>query len=269
MKTFFLALIIISNMSFAKDWTGQKTIAVDFSHTDISTKDVKVTFEFWCNYKYKFIDIIEGRISEGTKSCGEKKLDLKIIDGKIILPAITQFEHRKADLLERYGMQVKLDWNGRNLLWLSAGQNGIVDFYNRPFDLNFEKFELVDLEVKYNGINLIESPEFNGKDTPVTTYFYVKKNLEDFKYILDTDFTRSFKWYLTPYTFINKNDLTKLGKISIAAHYHAFINGKSSDVTVDVYAKDKNDQFVVAEKIVIPLTQESIDQLKSVDIKRK
>lgn len=268
MKKLFLSLLLISNIGFAKNWTTEKTFAVDFSHTDINPNDVKVTYEYWCNYKFKFLDIIEGRMSEGTKSCGEKKYDLKIVDGKITLPAIIQFDHRKADTLSRYGMQIKFDWNGRNLLWVSTGADFIPGFFAAKYDLRFEKFQMTDLEVTFNGINLIESPEFNGEKTQVTTYFSVKHN-ETAHYFIDTDLTRSFKWYLTPYSHINRNDRSKLGKISLAPTYHAFLNDESVEVYLDVYAKDKADQFVTAEHILIPLTQEAIDQIKSVEIKRK
>lgn len=268
MKTFFLSLLLLSNMSFAKDWTNEKTFAVDFSHTDINPKDVKVTFEYWCNYKYKFLDIIEGRMSEGTKSCGKVLKELKIVDGKLTLPKISQFDHRKADDLTRYGMQVKLDWNGRNLIWISTGAEFIPTFYNSPYDLRFEKFQMTDVEITYNGINLIEHPEFNGEKTPVTTYFSVKRN-DVPHYMIDTDLSRSFKWYLTSYEHINRNDRTKLGKVSLEPRYHAILNNENVEVYFEVYAKDKNDQFVTAETMIIPLTQESIDQYKSVEIKRK
>ncbi len=268
MKKILVLLCLISTSTFAKNWTETKTLAVDFSNTDIKPEDVKVTFDYHCSYKKKYIDIIEGRIGETSKSCGDKTIDLKIVDGKLTLPSIEQFSHSKADTIERYVMQFKLDWKGRNLIWVSAGQNSILNFYNESFDLSFEKFQLKDLEVTFNGINIIDSPEFNGAKTEVTTYFYVKKLAIDY-YLIDTDFTRSFKWYLTTFSEINKNDPTKLGKISIMPHYHAFINKQVADVNVTVYAKDKNDQFVSAEKIEFPLTQESIDQFKSVEIKRK
>jgi len=242
---------------------------IDFSKTEINSQDVKVTFEYYCNYKKKFIDIIEGRIGETTKSCGEKTLELKIVNGILTLPPIEKFHHPKADLIERYGMQVKLDWKGRNLIWISSGQEKIIDFYNRPFDLSFEKFGLKDLEVTFEGVNLVDSPEFNGPNTQVTTYFYVNKDYNDYRYIIDTDFTRSFKWYLTPYTTINQNDLSNLGKISIQPRYHALLNGKAIDVTLDVYAKDKFDKFVTAEKIVLPLSQAAIDKIKTVEINSK
>jgi hypothetical protein len=265
-KLIFSSLLLASfSTAFAGGFTTSKTMEVNFSETDINPKDVKVTFQYWCSYKKKFLDIIEGRIGERTVSCGDAKFDLKIVDNKLVIPGVEKFNTSKGDDLNRYGMQIKLDYQGRNLIWISSLQSErIQNFYKRDFNLTFKKFELNDLEVSYKGLNLVNAPEFNGAATEVTTYFYVKGG-KDFD-IIDTDFTRSFKWYLTPYSHINKDDLSKLGKISLKPVYHAFINNEVQELNVEVYSKNKDDKFVVAPKIEIPFTQEALDNLKEVEL---
>lgn len=268
MKTRFLtAFFFFTSMSLvqAASFTPNKTMNLDFSKSDIDVSKVKITYEYFCSYKKKYIDIIEGRIGERTVSCGEKKFSLSATDGQIVLPGVEQFEHAKGNDLNRYGLQIKIDYNGTNLIWITAGQkDGIEKFFKRVFNLTFKKFELNDLEVTYKGLNLINAPEFNGEKTPVTTYFYIKGSKD--QNILDTDFTRSFKWYLTPYTHINKDDVSKMGKISLTPRYHAFINDEELNLHVEVYAKNKEDKFVVATPTVIPFTQEALSNLKEIEL---
>lgn len=268
MKTrLLIAFFLFSATSLvqAATFTPNKTVKLDFTKTDIEISKVKITYDYFCSYKKKYIDIINGRIGERTVSCGEKKFGLAITNGQIVLPGIEQFEHAKGDDLNRYGLQIKIDYNGTNLIWISAAQKeGIENFFAREYNLTFRKFELKDLEVTYKGLNLLHAPEFNGEKTPVTTFFYIKGGRDSS--FVDTDFVRSFKWYLAPFTRINEDDISKMGKISIKPHYHAFINDEELKLIVDVWAKNKEDKFVTAKKFEIPFTQEALSDLKEVEL---
>jgi len=265
LRTLFLFSSFSLAVANAGSFTSNKTMKLDFSQTDIDTSKVKITYEYYCNYTKKFLDILEGRIGERTVSCGKSSSDLQISNGQLIVPGIEQFKSAKGDDLNRYGMQIKIDYNGVNLIWISAVQKESIEkFFKKDFNLTFKKFELNDLEVTFKGLNLINAPEFDGEKTPVTTYFYLKGGKD--QNILDTDFTRSFKWYLTPYSYINQGDISKMGKISIAPHYHAFLNNEEANLLLQVYAKDKEDKFVSANDITLPFTQEAISNLKEVEL---
>lgn len=261
-----VAITGFSNQVLAKKWTNDKAMKIDFSQTDINPKDVEISYSYECTYRKKVIDIIEGRIGERTVSCGEKKSNLQVKNGEIVLSGVEEFsKNSKSKDLNLYTLHLKMMYKG-NILYTDNAfkEAGIKTFMNKVQNLTFKKFEVKDLVVTYQGINLVDHPEFKGKETEVTTYFYVKNAIGNGD--PDTNFRISFKWYLTPYSHINRNDMSRLGHISIAPAYHAFINDEERELSIDVYAKNKDDKFVVADKIVIPFTQEAIDNMKSVEL---
>lgn len=263
--------VLVSFLGFssnveANKWTNDKVMKIDFSMTDINPNEVEITYFYQCNYSKKFLDIIEGRVGERTVSCGEKRSLLKVKNGEIVLSGVEQFsKSSKSKELNNYTLHLQMMYKGKILYTDNAfKEDGIKAFMNKVQNLTFKKFEVKDLVVTFEGINLVDHPEFNGKDTPVTTYFYVKNAIGNWD--PDTNFRISFKWYQTPYSYINRNDMSRLGHISIAPAYHAFINDEERELYLDVYAKNKEGKFVVADKIVIPFTQEAIDSIKSVEL---
>lgn len=255
-----------SHSVFANKWTNDKVMKIDFSQTDINSKEVEITYFYQCTYTKKFIDIIEGRIGERTVSCGEKETKLQVKNGEIVLSGVEQFsKNSKGKDRNLYSLSLRMMYKG-NILYSdnAASENGIRAFMNKEQNLTFKKFEVKDLVVTYQGINLVDHPEFKGKETPVTTYFYVKNALGSGD--PDTNFRISFKWYLTPYSHINRNDMSRLGHISLAPAYHAFVNDEERELYIDIYAKNKDDKFVVTDKIIIPFTQEAIDSVKQVEL---
>lgn len=261
-----VVMIGFSSTALAGKWTNDQVIKMDFSATDINPNEVDIRFYVNCNYNKKYIDIIEGRIGERTVSCGSREEKLKVTNGEIVIRGVEHFnKNSKSKDLSLYSLGIQMRHKGNILFDVYAFQEaGIKTFMNNPYNLTFKQFELKDLEITYQGINLIDHPDFSGKETPVTTYFYVKDSLK--KNAPDTNFRISFKWFYTPYSHINRNDMSKLGKISIAKAYHAFVNDEVGELQVDVGAKNKENQFVGRELITIPFTQEAIDSLKVVEL---